>query len=127
MAATAALNGPQDYVEEMRTLYKERRDVLVQGLGDAGWDVPNPEASMFCWAQLPEQYKHLGSLEFSKLLINEAELAVAPGIGFGEYGDDFVRIAMVENKQRLRQAIRNVKQFLKQDPDKMIAKQKEAA
>jgi alanine-synthesizing transaminase len=127
VAATAALNGPQDYVDDMRALYKGRRDVLVQGLSEAGWHTPNPAASMFCWVPLPEAYKPLGSLEFSKLLVNEADLAVAPGIGFGEYGDDYVRIAMVENKQRLRQAIRNVKQFLKRDPEAMIARQKEVA
>jgi len=118
VAATAALNGPQDCVEEVRTLYKQRRDVLISGLKDAGWDVPSPQASMFAWAPLPEAYKDMGSLAFSKLLLKEAEVAVAPGIGFGEYGDGHVRIALVENRQRLRQAIRNIKHFLAQDPQK---------
>lgn len=128
VAAVAALNGPQDCVEEMRTLYRERRDVLVEGLHQAGWMVPVPTASMFIWAPLPEPYKHIGSLAFSKLLLEHAEVAVAPGVGFGEYGDGFVRIAMVENRQRLRQACRNIKQFLAKDPAQMIASlNKEAA
>ncbi|MCC7260737.1 MAG: LL-diaminopimelate aminotransferase [Alphaproteobacteria bacterium] len=117
-AATAALNGPQDYIDDIRTMYRERRDVLVKGLADAGWPVPSPKASMFIWAPLPEAYRELGSLEFSKLLLTEAEVAVAPGIGFGEYGDGFVRIALVENKHRLRQAIRNIKAFLNKDAGK---------
>jgi alanine-synthesizing transaminase len=119
VAATAALNGPQECVAEVRQLYQDRRDVLVKGLHDAGWHVPSPAASMFCWAPIPEAYRDLGSVAFSKLLINEAEMAVAPGIGFGEYGDGHVRIALVENKQRLRQAIRNVKQFLARDPEEI--------
>ncbi|MCH2546464.1 MAG: LL-diaminopimelate aminotransferase [Alphaproteobacteria bacterium] len=118
VAATAALNGPQDCVESTRTIYRERRDVLVNGLRDAGWDVPSPTASMFIWAPLPPQYADIGSLAFSKLLLKHAEVAVAPGIGFGEYGDTHVRIAMVENKQRIRQAVRNIKQFLSEDPEK---------
>jgi alanine-synthesizing transaminase len=111
VAATAALNGPQDCVEELRTLYRERRDVLVKGLKEAGWDVPVPSASMFVWAPIPPKFAHLKSLEFSKLLLEKANVAVAPGIGFGEYGDDFVRIAMVENKLRIRQATKNMKHF----------------
>jgi alanine-synthesizing transaminase len=122
VAAAAALNGPQDCVEEMRELYKNRRDVLVDGLHQAGWPVPVPDASMFIWAPLPEAYKDIGSLAFSKLLLEEAEVAVAPGIGFGEHGDGFVRIALVENRQRLRQACRNIKQFLAKDAGQMIAK-----
>lgn len=118
VAATAALNGPQDCVEETRRIYRERRDVLVSGLRDAGWDVPSPSASMFIWAPIPPQYADIGSLEFSKLLLKQAEVAVAPGIGFGEYGDGHVRIALVENKQRIRQAVRNIKQFLSEDPEK---------
>lgn len=114
-AASAALNGPQEYIDDIRAMYKERRDVLVKGLNEAGWPVPSPKASMFIWAPLPEKYKDIGSLEFSKLLLTEAEVAVAPGIGFGEYGDGFVRIALVENKHRLRQAIRNIKSFLARD------------
>jgi alanine-synthesizing transaminase len=112
-AAVAALNGPQDCVEEIRTLYRDRRDVLIKGLAEAGWDVPSPAATMFAWAPLPEQFKHLGSVEFSKLLLREAKVAVSPGIGFGEYGDGHVRIALVENRQRIRQAVRNIRQFLR--------------
>jgi alanine-synthesizing transaminase len=113
VAACAALNGPQDCVEQNRRIYKERRDILVDGLNRAGWPVESPSASMFIWAKLPESHAHLGSLEFSKQLLQGAKVAVAPGIGFGEYGDPYVRIAMVENKQRLRQACRNIKAFLK--------------
>jgi len=112
IAAVAALNGPQDYIQEMRDLYKDRRDTLIKGLHNAGWDVPSPAASMFAWAPIPEQFKHLGSVEFSKLLLKEAQVAVAPGLGFGEYGDDFVRIGLVENTQRLRQAYRSIKTFM---------------
>ncbi len=112
VAATAALNGPQDCVAEMRALYKERRDVIVPGLAAAGWDIPNPAGSMFAWAPIPARYAHLGSVEFSKLLLARAKVAVAPGIGFGEYGDTHVRIAFVENTQRLRQAVRNIRSFL---------------
>jgi alanine-synthesizing transaminase len=119
VAATAALNGSQDCVAEVRELYKSRRDVLIEGLSDAGWEVPSPKASMFAWAPIPPQYRELGSLKFSKLLLEHAEVAVAPGIGFGEYGDTHVRIALVENKQRLRQAIRNIKHFLASDSDKL--------
>jgi alanine-synthesizing transaminase len=112
VAAVAALNGPQDCVAEIRGLYRERRDVLVPGLNAAGWLVPSPEASMFAWAPIPSAYAHLGSVEFSKLLLARAKVAVAPGIGFGEQGDGHVRIALVENVQRLRQAVRNIKGFL---------------
>ena len=115
VAATAALNGPQDCVEEMRTLYRERRDILIKGLHAAGWDVPSPDGSMFAWAPIPPHFAHLGSLEFAKLLMEKAKVAVAPGIGFGEYGDGHVRIALVENQHRLRQALRNIKQFLATD------------
>lgn len=112
VAASAALNGPQDCVNEIREMYRQRRDVLVEGLKLAGWDVPVPKASMFVWAPIPEKYKHLGSLEFAKLLIQHAHVAVSPGIGFGEYGDDHVRFGLIENPQRLRQACRNIKAFL---------------
>ncbi len=115
VAATAALNGPQDCVAEMRTLYKERRDIIVKGLAGAGWDMPNPQGSMFAWAPIPPRFAHLGSVEFSKLLLAKAKVAVAPGIGFGEYGDSHVRIAFVENQHRLRQAIRNIRGFLLAD------------
>ncbi|MGI4954590.1 MAG: LL-diaminopimelate aminotransferase [Janthinobacterium lividum] len=114
VAATAALNGPQDCVAEMRALYKERRDVVVRGLCAAGWDVPSPDGSMFAWAPIPAKYAHLGSVEFSKLLLARAKVAVAPGLGFGEHGDTHVRIAFVENTQRLRQAVRNIRGFLQE-------------
>jgi len=127
VAATAAINGPQDYVDAMRATYKERRDILVKGLREAGWMIPSPTASMFIWAKLPEQYQEMGSLAFSKLLLDQAEVAVAPGIGFGEYGDDHVRIALVENKQRLRQAVRNIKAFLAKDAEKIKKHYQEAA
>jgi alanine-synthesizing transaminase len=112
VAATAALNGPQECIAEIRERYKARRDVLVEGLRQAGWDVPSPPATMFAWAPLPERFKEMGSLAFSKLLLEEANVAVSPGVGFGEYGEGFVRIALVENRHRLRQATRNIKQFL---------------
>jgi alanine-synthesizing transaminase len=115
VAAVAALNGPQDCVAEMRALYKERRDVLIRGLAQAGWEVPSPEGSMFAWAPIPERYKQLGSVDFAKLLLERAQVAVAPGLGFGEYGDTHVRIGLVENTHRLRQAIRNIRAFLHAD------------
>jgi alanine-synthesizing transaminase len=112
VAATAALNGPQDCIAEIRERYKARRDVLIEGLNQAGWDVPVPLATMFAWAPLPPRFQEMGSLAFSKLLLEEANVALSPGVGFGEYGEGFVRIALVENRQRLRQATRNIKQFL---------------
>ena len=112
VAAVAALDGPQDCVDETRAIYKSRRDVLVESFTRAGWPVPSPAASMFAWAPIPEQLKHLGSLEFALQLINEAHVAVAPGSGFGEHGDGHVRIALVENEQRIRQAARNIRKFL---------------
>jgi alanine-synthesizing transaminase len=112
VAATAALNGPEDCIAEMRATYKRRRDVLVECFGKAGWQIPSPTASMFAWVPIPEKFRGLGSLEFSKLLVEKADIAVAPGIGFGEYGDDYVRIALVENEQRIRQAARNLRRFL---------------
>lgn len=115
VAAVGALNGPQDCVQHLRDLYRERRDVLIQGLNAAGWPVPRPEGSMFAWAPLPARYAHLGSVAFSKLLLAEAKVAVSPGIGFGEHGEGFVRIALVENTQRLRQAIRSIRAFLQTD------------
>ena len=111
-AAVAAINGPQDIVEANRALYQKRRDVLVESFGRAGWDIPPSKASMFCWAPLPPALKHMGSLEFSKQLIQHAGVAVAAGVGYGEEGEGFVRIAMVENEQRIRQAARNVKRYL---------------
>ena len=115
IAAAAALNGPQDCVAEMRALYRERRDVMVKGLAQAGWQVPSPEGSMFLWAPIPDRFRHLGSVDFAKLLLAKARVAVAPGIGFGEQGDGHVRIALVENSQRIRQAMRGVKAFLTAD------------
>jgi alanine-synthesizing transaminase len=112
VAATAALNGPDDCIREMRATYKRRRDALVDSFGRAGWHVPPPRASMFAWAQIPERFRPLGSLEFSKLLVEKASVAVAPGTGFGEHGEDHVRIALVENEQRIRQAARNIRRFL---------------
>src|SRR6185295_3538357 len=112
VAAAAALNGPQDCVEEIRGIYKSRRDVLVSSMARAGWDIPTPPASMFAWAKVPPQYEAAGSMLFSKLLIEEAGVAVAPGIAFGEYGEGYVRIGLVENEHRIRQAARNVKKFL---------------
>ena len=111
-AACAALNGPQDIVQTNRELYHKRRDVLVESFGRAGWEIPPPRASMFCWAPLPPALAHLGSLEFTKQLLTHAGVAVAPGVGYGEDGEGFVRIAMVENEQRIRQAARNVKKYL---------------
>ena len=112
VAAAAALNGPQDCVDEMRTLYKERRDVLVEGLANAGWHIPAPNATMFAWAPVPPPYLDIGSLEFSKLLLREAQVAVSPGIGFGEHGEGFVRIALCENIHRTRQGIRSIKALM---------------
>jgi alanine-synthesizing transaminase len=112
VAATAALNGPEDCIREMRATYKRRRDVLVDSFTKAGWPIPSPSASMFAWAPIPEKFRPLGSLEFSKLLVEKADVAVAPGMGFGEHGDDYVRIALVENEQRIRQAARNLRRFL---------------
>jgi alanine-synthesizing transaminase len=114
VAATAALNGPQECVAELRGIYKERRDVLVKGLNEAGWKVESPKASMFIWAPIPPEFRHMGSVEFSKMLITKAEVAVAPGLGFGKHGDGHVRIALIENVHRTRQAIRNIKHVLQQ-------------
>src|SRR6516164_9690648 len=119
VAATAALNGPDDCIRDMRETYKRRRDVLVESFSRAGWDVPAPRASMFAWAPVPEPFRPLGSVEFSTLLVEKAEVAVSPGIGFGEYGEGYVRIALVENEQRIRQAARNVRRFLESAPEKL--------
>jgi alanine-synthesizing transaminase len=111
VAATAALNGPDDCIREMRGIYRRRRDVLIDSFEKAGWRIPSPSASMFAWVKIPERFQGLGSLEFSKLLVEKADVAVAPGIGFGEHGDEYVRIALVENEQRIRQAARNIRRF----------------
>ncbi len=113
VAAIEALNGPQEVIDEVRNTYKRRRDVLCEGLCNAGWQVEKPKATMFVWAKIPEQYAHLGSLEFSKQLLDEAKVAVSPGIGFGKYGDTHVRFSLIENVHRTRQAVRNIKKMLK--------------
>src|SRR3989441_1026154 len=118
-AATAALNGPDDCIVEMRSTYKKRRDAMVDSFGRAGFPVPPPAASMFAWAPLPEAFREMGSLEFSKLLVEKAEVAVSPGVAFGEHGEGFVRIALVENEQRIRQAARNVRRFLETGVEKL--------
>ena len=115
VAAIAALEGPQECVEEIRAKYQRRRDVMVKGLHEAGWMVDNPKASMYVWAQVPERYRAAGSIEFAKKLLREAKIAVAPGIGFGDYGDDHVRIALIENENRTRQAVRGIKEMFRKD------------
>jgi alanine-synthesizing transaminase len=112
VAAAAALNGPSECIEDMRATYRRRRDVMVDSFARAGWQIPAPTASMFAWAPIPERFRQLGSVEFSKLLIEKADVAVAPGLGFGEHGEGYVRIALVENEQRIRQAARNIGRFL---------------
>ena len=118
VAAAAALNGPQDCIDDIRAIYRRRRDCLVDALTRAGWPIPSPPATMFAWAPIPDMFAHLGSLEFSKLLLEKAGVAVSPGVGFGEYGEGHVRIALVENEQRIRQAARNIRKFLAQTPPK---------
>lgn len=115
VAAIAALEGPQDCVQEVVEQYRRRRDVLAKGLQEAGWDVELPKASMYIWAKIPEFYKHMGSLEFAKRLLSEAKVAVSPGIGFGDLGDDYVRFALIENEQRTRQAVRGIKEMFRKD------------
>jgi alanine-synthesizing transaminase len=112
VAAAAALNGSDDVIDEVRKIYHVRRDAMVESFGRAGWTIPSPPATMFAWAPIPDKFAHLGSLEFAKLLIQETGVAVAPGVGFGEYGDQYIRLALVENEQRIRQAARNIKKFL---------------
>ncbi|MCO5129363.1 MAG: LL-diaminopimelate aminotransferase [Xanthobacteraceae bacterium] len=112
VAATAALNGPDDCIREMREIYRKRRDILVESFGRAGWDIPPPSASMFAWAPLPEAFREIGSMQFATLMVEKSGVVVSPGVGFGEHGEGFVRIAMVENEQRIRQAARNVRRFL---------------
>jgi alanine-synthesizing transaminase len=112
VAASAALNGDGADIAEVRDVYRRRRDVMVDTFAKAGWTIPAPQATMFAWAPIPEPFRSIGSLEFSKLLVEKADVAVAPGIGFGEHGDDYVRLALVENEHRIRQAARNIKRFL---------------
>lgn len=115
VAAIAALNGPQDCVAEIRDTYEQRRNVLCDGLNDIGWPVARPRATMFAWAPIPEPYQHMGSLDFTKKLLADAGVAVSPGIGFGEYGDSHVRLGLIENQQRTRQALRNIKRMFRRD------------
>jgi alanine-synthesizing transaminase len=126
VAAATALNGPQDCVDEIRATYKSRRDVLISSLARGGWDIPSPPASMFAWAPIPEPFRELGSMRFSKLLIEEAGVAVAPGVAFGDSGEGFVRIGLVENEHRIRQAARNVKRLLDQS-DQTLSRERAAA
>ena len=112
VAAAAALNGPDDCIREARATYRRRRDCLVESFARAGWPIPAPSSTMFAWAPIPERFRHLGSLEFAKLLVEKADVAVSPGVGFGEYGEGYVRIALVENEQRIRQAARGIRRFL---------------
>ena len=113
VAATAALNGPEDCISEIRSVYKKRRDILISSFKRAGWSLPLPDATMFAWAPIPEKYSNKGSLYFSKILLKKAGVAVSPGIGFGKYGDKHVRISLVENEHRIRQAARNIKNNIK--------------
>jgi alanine-synthesizing transaminase len=115
VASIVALEGPQECVEEIRLSYQRRRDVMVKGLREAGWMVDNPKASMYIWAQIPEAYSAMGSLEFAKKLLNDAKVAASPGVGFGEYGDTHVRFALIENENRIRQAVRGIKEMLRKD------------
>ncbi len=115
IAAIAALEGPQDCVAEIAEMYRKRRDVLCDGLAAAGWPVEKPKATMFVWARIPEAYQHMGSLEFSKKLLAEAKVAVSPGVGFGQHGDDHVRFGLIENEHRTRQAVRGIRNMMKKD------------
>jgi alanine-synthesizing transaminase len=115
VAAAAALNGSEDCIAEARDIYKQRRDVMIESFARAGWEIPVPDATMFAWVPIPEKFRERGSLEFAKELVANASVAVAPGVGFGEYGDDYVRLAFVENEQRIRQAARNIRRFLASD------------
>jgi alanine-synthesizing transaminase len=114
VGATVALNGPQDCQVEIIEKYQKRRDVLIEAFANAGWVIDKPQSSMFVWAKLPKEAEHLGSMEFSKQLLTKAKVAVSPGIGFGEMGDQYVRIALIENEKRIRQAARNIKKYLKE-------------
>ena len=115
VAAIHALDGPQDCVDDIRQMYQDRRDALCNGLESVGWKVEKPKATMFVWASIPEEYKELGSLDFSKKLLIDAKVAVSPGVGFGEYGDDHVRFSLIENEHRTRQAIRGIRDMFKKD------------
>ncbi len=112
IASIIALNGPQDCVDQVREIYKSRRDVLIEGLNKIRWNVESPKGTMFVWAEIPEEFKHLGSIEFSKLLLKEAKVAVSPGVGFGEYGEGYIRFSLVENEHRIKQAVRGIKRLV---------------
>ena len=113
VASVTALNSDEKFIDDIRMVYKERRDILIESFSNAGWDIPSPKATMFAWSPIPEKYKEMCSLEFSKLLLEKADIAVSPGLGFGEYGEGFVRLSMVENEQRVRQAARNLRKLMK--------------
>jgi alanine-synthesizing transaminase len=113
VASVAALNSEVKVIDEIRNVYKERRDILVDSFSNAGWKIPLPKATMFAWSPIPDKYSKLSSLEFSKLLLEEVDIAVSPGVGFGEYGEGFVRLSIVENEQRIRQAARNLRKIMK--------------
>lgn len=125
VASITALDGPDEWPQTIRDTYQSRRDVLCNGLIAAGWDLVIPKATMFVWAKIPEPYRHLGSLEFSKLVLKNAHVAVSPGVGFGHYGDDHVRFSLIENEHRSRQAVRSIKQFLGLDPDSVLTEKEE--
>jgi alanine-synthesizing transaminase len=126
VAAILALDGPQDSVQEVRAKYEKRRDVLCSGLFSAGWIVDKPKATMFLWARIPEAYRQLGSLEFSKKLLQDAKVAVSPGIGFGQYGDEFVRFALIENEHRTRQAVRSIREMFRREGTSAELRREEA-
>ena len=115
IAAISALEGPQDCVEKIRLMYQSRRDTLCDGLNNIGWNIEKPKATMFVWAPIPDPYKEMGSLEFSKKLLHDAKVAVSPGIGFGEFGDDSVRFGLIENEHRTRQAVRGIRDMFRKD------------
>ncbi len=119
VAATAALNGPDECIEDIRQIYKSRRDCLVSCFGRSGWDIPSPPATMFAWSPIPDKFKALGSLEFSKILMEKAHIAVSPGVGFGEFGEGYVRLSLVENEHRIRQAARSLRKFLAEADETM--------
>jgi alanine-synthesizing transaminase len=112
IASIIALKGPQKCVQQICDMYKDRRDALIKGLNRAGWQVPAPKGTMFVWAKIPDKYIHMGSVEFAKMLIHKAKVAVSPGVGFGEYGDEYVRFALIENNMRINQAVRGIKKIL---------------
>jgi len=112
IASIIALNGPQECVKEICDIYKARRDALISGLNRVGWEIESPKATMFVWSKIPEKYINMGSVEFSKMLINKAQVAVSPGLGFGQYGDEYVRFALIENKMRINQAIRGIRKIM---------------